>query len=90
MSGEIVLESPLEFSESVVRVRTDELFGEENGNTGDRGGERKSRIHCVKERKDDYRPATVIENEEESELLREMGSRGNLAGCAIRSSEWKD
>jgi hypothetical protein len=48
MSGEIVLEGQLEFNESIVRVRTDELFGEENDNTGDSGGERKRRIHCVK------------------------------------------
>lgn len=78
MSSEIVLEGALELNDSIVRVRTDELFGEENGDTGDSGGERKSsRIHCVKERKHDYRPATDLENEEEeSELLRELGSRG--------------
>ena len=32
-------------------------------------------IGC-KERKHDYRPATDVENEEESEVLREMDSRG--------------
>ena len=47
MSGEVVLEGPLELSESIVRVRTDELFGEENSDTGDSGGERKCRIHWV-------------------------------------------
>lgn len=72
MSGEIVLECALELSESIVRVRADELFGEENDDTGDSCGERKSRIHWVKERKHDYRPATDIENEEESELVREF------------------
>ena len=71
MSGEIVLEGQSELNESIVGVGTDELFGEENDDTGDGGGERKRRIHCVKERKHDYRPATDIENEEESELLRE-------------------
>ena len=70
MSGEVVLEGPLELKESIVRVRTDELFGEKNDDAGDSGGEGKRRIHCVKERKHDYRPATDIENEEESELLR--------------------
>jgi hypothetical protein len=58
MSGESVLEGRLELNESIVRVRTDELFGEENDDTCDGGGERKRRIHCVKERKHDYRPAT--------------------------------
>ena len=80
MSGEVVLEGRLELNESIVGVRTDELFGEENDDTGDSGGERKRRIHWVKERKHDYRPATDIENEEESELLREcmqaLGGRG--------------
>ena len=70
MSGEVVLEGPLELKESIVRVRTDELFGEKDDDAGDSGGEGKRRIHCVKERKHDYRPATDIENEEESELLR--------------------
>jgi len=76
MSGEIVLEGPLELKKSMLRVITDELFGEENDDTGDSGGDRKCRIHCVKERKHDYRPATVIENEEERELLRELGTVG--------------
>ena len=69
MSGETVLEGRLELNESVVRVRTDELFCEENDDAGDSCGERKRRIHCFKERKQDYRPATDIENEEESELV---------------------
>ena len=81
ISGEIVLEGRLELNESIVRVGTNELFGEENDDTGDSGGERERRIHCVKERKHDYRPATDIENEEESELLRELGSRGLWKRC---------
>ena len=76
MSGEVVLEGPSEVNESIVRVRTDELFGEEDDDTGYSGGERKGRIHWVKERKQDYRPATDIENEEENGLLGELGSRG--------------
>jgi hypothetical protein len=51
MSGEVVLEGQLEVDESIFRVRADELLSEENDNTGDSGGERKGRIHCVKERK---------------------------------------
>ena len=67
----------------MLRVITDELFGEKNDDTGDSGGERKCRIHCVKERKHDYRPATVVENEEESEL-RGLGSRGLWKSRRVR------
>ena len=56
MSGEIVLEGRLELNEGIVRVRTNELFGDENDDTGDSGGKRKH----------DCRLATDIENEEES------------------------
>ena len=47
MSGEIVLEGQLELNEGGVWVRTDELFGEEDDDTGDSGGDRKCRVHWV-------------------------------------------
>lgn len=39
----------MEVDEGAAWVRTDELFGEKDNNTGDSGGDRKVRIH-VKER----------------------------------------
>jgi hypothetical protein len=77
MGGEVVLEGALELNESNVRVRTDELFGEKDDDTGDSGGERKRRIHCVIKR-EKARLSTGDRDIETKrrELLRELCGRG--------------